>query len=399
MFATHLFCPKCKIEYPIHHSPGVCTCEAPLLVDYDWDAIKTCTDKQKLRAEVPTIWRYKEFLPVRMPESIISMGEGMTPLVEIKQLGQQIDLHNMYLKDESLMPTGSFKARGASVGVSMAKELGATTIAMPTNGNAGSAWAAYGARAGLRVVLVMSDKAPEIYQKEMHTFGASVFQVPGLITDAGKIVAQSIEEHGWLNVATFKEPFRIEGKKTLGLEIAEQYNWEAPDTIIVPCGGGLGIIGIYKAFTELQKIGWIGDKLPRLVGVQSTGCAPIVRAFEQGKPDVEYWENAETCAFGINAPRPLGAFLTLDAIAKSNGTAIAVTDEEMLLAQQALGKYEGLFVCPEGAATFAAAQKLRQQGWLDKHERIVLINSCTGLKYSDTVQCTIPLIPLNSAIA
>ena len=336
---------------------------------------------------------------MRDAANIISLSEGMTPLIPLEKLGRELGSADLRLKDESPQTTGTFKARGASVGVSRARELGVHTLAMPTNGNAGGAWAAYCARAGIRAVLVMSKNAPAMNRMEIGMLGASLFLVDGVITDAGAVVNRAIAEHGWLNAATFKEPWRIEGKKTLGFELAEQFGWDVPDAVLVPCGGGLGIIGIYKGLRELQKIGWIGSRLPRLIAVQSTGCAPMVRAFQEGRPDVEFWENAKTCAFGITAPRPVGAFLTLEAIRKTDGYAVAVDDTAILRAQKELAAREGCYICPEGAATVAALPQLRRDGVIGPRDRVVLLNTGTGLKYPETADYTAREVALDASIA
>lgn len=384
MPAKDIYCPRCKAVYPADRLRQMCDCGGPVLVRYDEKNPAARAAREELAQRPHTIWRYKEMLPLDNPAEAISLGEGMSPLLPLKRLGRAIGLPELLMKDDSVMPTGTFKARGAAVGVSRARELGVTTLAMPTNGNAGGAWAAYCARAGLRAVLVMSTSAPAMNRKEIGILGSSLFLVDGLITDAGAIVKQAIEEHGWFDAATFKEPYRIEGKKTLGYEIAEQCGWEVPDAILVPCGGGLGIIGAYKAMREMQELGWITkNRLPRLIAVQSAGCAPIVRAFHEGKEDVEFWQGAKTCAFGITAPRPLGAALTLAALRKSDGYAVAVEEKSIMEAQRRLAHEEGCWVCPEGAATIAAAQRLRKEGWLTAQSRVVVLNTGTGLKYPE----------------
>lgn len=399
MFVTELFCPKCGATFESERQAQYCDCGAPLLVKYDLKKVAVTVRKEDLLVRSPSLWRYAELLPVRDVRNIVTLGEGMTPLVPVPKAGEAIDLPNLYVKDESLMPTGTFKARGASVGVSRAKELGVETLAMPTNGNAGGAWAAYSALAGIRAVMVMSSRAPAMNRMEIGMLGASLFLVDGVITDAGAIVSRAIVEHGWFNAATFKEPYRIEGKKTLGLELAEQFGWNVPDVVIVPCGGGLGIIGTYKALRELQDIGWIGPRLPRLVAVQSTGCAPMIKALEEGKPDVEYWKDAHTCAFGITAPRPVGAFLTLDAIRKTGGCGVAVSDEAIRAAQHELAVKQGMLVCPEGAAALAGAAELRRRGWIKREEQVVLLNTGTGLKYPEMADYHAETIPLDARIA
>lgn len=399
MFVKELRCLKCGAAYDPHVVVQTCICGAPLLVAYDSERIAAVASKESLARRPPDIWRYAELLPVRHPAQRVSLGEGMTPLIPLVRLARELGMADLRMKDESLMPTGTFKARGASVGVSKARELGVRTLAMPTNGNAGGAWAAYGARAGLRTVMVMSKSAPAMNRMEIGMLGASLFLVDGVITDAGTVVGRAVAEHGWLDAGTFKEPWRIEGKKTLGFELAEQMDWEVPDAVLTPCGGGLGIIGIYKGLRELQDIGWLGPKLPRLIAVQSTGCAPMVRAFAQGKADVTRWENPQTCAFGITAPRPLGAFLTLAALRKSDGDAVAVDDAAILRAQKELAMREGLFTCPEGAATLAALAQLRRAGKIGSKERVVLLNTGTGLKYPESAECTAREIPLNAHIS
>ncbi|EGW50619.1 threonine synthase [Desulfovibrio sp. 6_1_46AFAA] len=399
MFVKELHCPKCRAVHAADQIIQTCTCGAPLLAVYDSEKIAARIRKEDLTSRPHTLWRYRELLPVRDAANIISLSEGMTPLIPLEKLGRELGLADLRLKDESPQTTGTFKARGASVGVSRARELGVHTLAMPTNGNAGGAWAAYCARAGIRAVLVMSKNAPAMNRMEIGMLGASLFLVDGVITDAGAVVNRAIAEHGWLNAATFKEPWRIEGKKTLGFELAEQFGWDVPDAVLVPCGGGLGIIGIYKGLRELQKIGWIGSRLPRLIAVQSTGCAPMVRAFQEARPDVEFWENAKTCAFGITAPRPVGAFLTLEAIRKTDGYAVAVDDTAILRAQKELAAREGCYICPEGAATVAALPQLRRDGVIGPRDRVVLLNTGTGLKYPETADYTAREVALDASIA
>ncbi|WP_456300348.1 threonine synthase [Thermosinus carboxydivorans] len=322
----------------------------------------------------------------------VSLGEGMTPLIHCDTLGSEIGLPNLYLKDEGIIPSGTFKSRGAAVGVSRAKELGVKALAMPTNGNAGAAWAIYCAKAGIKAYIVMPVDAPAITRNECAIAGAQFYLVNGLISDAGKIVGRAVAKHGWMDASTLKEPYRIEGKKTMGLEIAEQMNWEVPDVILYPTGGGVGLIGIYKALKELQAIGWIGEKMPRLVAVQAAGCAPIVKAYAEKKPASEFWNNASTVAFGITVPKALGDFLVLEAVYNTGGCAVAVSDEEILRAQAEIAAKEGLFICPEGAATLSAAKKLLADGWIKPHEKVVMLNTGTGLKYPDTVRVEVPTL-------
>lgn len=391
-YLEHLECPRCQTRYQADERVQLCTCGSPLLARYDLDAVGRNLRKEMLQAREPSLWRYHELLPVSAPEHIVTLGEGMTPLLPIQRIGAASGLKHLFVKDEGAIPTGSFKARGAAVGVSRAKELGVKTLALPTNGNAGGAWATYAARAGLAAVIVMPAAAPTITRNECAVSGARLFLVNGLISHAGAIVGRAVRAYGWYDASTLKEPYRIEGKKTMGYEIAEQFGWDVPEVILYPTGGGVGIIGIYKALRELQQLGWIGERLPRLVAVQAEGCAPIVHAWQDGSPVSSAWENSATVAFGINVPKALGDFLVLEAVRETNGCAITVSDSELLQAQQALAEQEGLFVCPEGAATLAAAQQLRAQGWLAPDERVVLLNTGTGLKYPDTVQAAPTLL-------
>ena len=386
MYVSHLACPKCDNTYESEKIMQVCDCGSPLLVRYDINQISTVLKKEDLRKRKPDLWRYAELLPVKHQENMVCLGEGMTPLLKLDRLGTEVGLNNLYLKDEGIIPTGTFKARGAAVGVSRAKELGVNILAMPTNGNAGAAWAVYAAAAGIKSVIVMPEDAPPIPRGECAISGADLYLVDGLISDAGKIVSRAVKDYGWFDASTLKEPYRIEGKKTMGLEIAEKFDWELPDVIIYPTGGGVGIIGIYKAFQELRDMGWVGDKMPRLVAVKSTGCAPIIRAWEEGKTESEFWHNAKTLAFGITVPKALGDFLVLEAIYKTNGCAVAVSDEKIIQAENMLASREGTFVCPEGAATLSAALKLWETGWIKSNENVVLLNTGSGLKYPETVQ-------------
>ena len=392
MYVSHLECPKCKAHYESEKLIQLCQCGAPLLVRYDLKKIKKKFRKKSLPFRKANLWRYMELLPVKNRDNVISLGEGMTPLIPLKNSGPRLGLHHLYLKDEGLIPTGTFKARGAAVGVSRAKELGIKILAMPTNGNAGGSWAAYCAKAGIKAVIVMPKDAPIINRKEVAITGAELYLVNGLISDAGKIVGRAIAEYGWYDASTLKEPYRIEGKKTMGLEIVEQLRWEVPDVIIYPTGGGVGIIGIYKGLRELREIGWIGEKMPRLVSVQSTGCAPIVKAWKEKKPESTFWENSNTIAFGLNVPKAFGDFLILQAIYETNGCAVAVRDDEILIAQQILAREEGMFCCPEGAATLSAAIQLTKSGWIKPGESVVLLNTGTGLKYPETIETEPPVL-------
>lgn len=393
-YVSHLECPKCHKTYSDQEVQQLCECGAPLLVRYNLDEVKANWKKSDLAARETSLWRYHEVLPVRSEENTVSLGEGMTPFVHMEKLGQQMDIPNLYMKDEGIIPTGSFKTRGASVGISKAKELGVEQLAMPTNGNAGAAWALYSARAGIKATIVMPVDAPNITRKEVAVSGGDLHLVNGLISDAGKIVGQLVKEKGVYDASTLKEPYRIEGKKTMGYEILEQMNWEIPDVILYPTGGGVGLIGIYKAILELKELGWIPeDKLPRLVAVQAEGCAPIVKAWEEGKTESEFFENSQTSAFGINVPKALGDFLVLEAVYKTNGCAIAVSEADLDKAQKEVAQLEGNFICPEGAATFAAAQNLRKQGWIKENETVICLNTGQGIKYPETVNIeNLPLL-------
>lgn len=392
MIFSHLECLKCSATCGGEQRIQLCRCGSPLLVRYDLKKLKKSFRKRALHSRKGNLWRYWELLPIHKEENIVSLGEGMTPLIPLKNLGPKLGLNQLYLKEEGLIPTGTFKARGAAVGVSRAKELGIKVLAMPTNGNAGGSWAAYCANAGIKAVIVMPKDAPVINRKEVAVTGAELYLMNGLISDAGKIVGRAIGEYGWYDASTLKEPYRIEGKKTMGLEIAEQLDWEVPDVIIYPTGGGVGIIGIYKGLKELQEIGWIREKMPRLVSVQSTGCAPIVKAWEEKKPESAFWENSNTIAFGLNVPKALGDFLILQAIYETNGCAVAVEDDEILRDQKMLAREEGIFCCPEGAATLSAAIRLTKENWIKPDERVVLLNTGTGLKYPETVHTEPPIL-------
>lgn len=393
MYMSHLECPKCQFKTDPHQFMQLCPeCGAPFLVRYDLEKIKASLKKDDLLKRPSDLWRYKEMLPLVDEANKVSLGEGMTPLIHTGKIGKEIGVSNLYVKDEGIIPSGTFKSRGAAVGVSRAKELGVKALAMPTNGNAGASWAIYSAKADIDAYIVMPVDAPLITRNECAIAGAKLFLVNGLISDAGKIVGRAVAKHGWMDASTLKEPYRIEGKKTMGLEIAEQMGWEVPDVILYPTGGGVGIIGIYKALCELREMGWIGEKMPRLVAVQAAGCAPIVKAWQENQPASEFWNNAKTVAFGITVPKALGDFLVLEAIYKTGGCAVAVEDHEILEDQAALAAKEGLFVCPEGAATLTAAKKLAASGWIKPHEKVVLLNTGAGIKYPDTVKVEVPVL-------
>jgi threonine synthase len=397
-YIERLYCPKCGKTRAPGSVAQLCGCGSPLLARYDLKRAKSRLKRSGLRDRAPDLWRYRELLPVGDDENIVSLGEGFTPILPLPRAGADLDVAELYVKDEGIIPTGTFKARGAAVGVSMAKELGVKSLIMPTNGNAGAAWAIYGARAGLDVKIVMPEGAPAITRNECAAAGAELHLVKGLISDCGKIVLRSVAKNGWYDASTLKEPYRIEGKKTMGYEIAEQFGWELPNVILYPTGGGVGIIGIHKALLELRELGWIGEKLPRLVAVQADGCAPIVKAFEENKPESEFWENSRTVAFGINVPKALGDFLVLEAIRSTGGCAVAVSDGDILSALADLAQKEGTFVCPEGAALYAAAKALRAKGWIRGGDRVVLLNTGAGIKYPDALRFDAPYLELGATL-
>ena len=387
MHVKNLECSFCHREYEARSLHNVCTeCGKPLLVRYDLKRIAKFVSRQALYARRSDIWRYREMLPVRREDNIVTLGEGWTPLIHVKTLGAALGVKELFVKDESLNPTQSFKARGMSVAVSMAKELGAKKLAAPSAGNAGAALAAYCAHAGLGAYLFMPRDTPRANVIECEVMGAHVTLMDGLITDCGAEVARRKESEGWFEVSTLKEPYRVEGKKTLGYEIAEQSAWTLPDVIIYPTGGGTGLVGMWKAFEELQQLGWISEKRPRMISVQAAGCAPIVRAFDAGSRFAEEVENAATVAAGLRVPKAIGDFLILDAIRESGGSAIAVTDEELVEGARELARMEGIFAAPEGGACVPALRKLLARGDVKPDEKVVLFNTGSGIKYLDAFE-------------
>ncbi len=378
-FVTHLECGLTGERFEPDRVHGLSSAGRPLLVHYDLDAIRDGVSQPDLIGRPPELWRYREFLPVRRKANIVSLGETMTPLLPVPKL--QTGAGPLMVKDEGRLPTGSFKSRGLCMAVSMAKELGITRIAMPTNGNAGAALAAYATRAGIQSFVFCPEDTPEVNVREIAAQGARVWRVNGLINDCGKIVADGKQAVGWFDLSTLKEPYRIEGKKTMGLELAEQMQWKLPDVIMYPTGGGTGLIGMWKAFQELQAIGWIHGRLPRMIAVQATGCAPIVRAYEAGERHAELWTNAHTVATGIRVPAAVGDFLILQAVRDSNGFAVAVDDDAIMAAHRTCAQQEGVLLCPEGAATLAAYQQAVAAGRISSDESVVLFNCATGLKY------------------
>jgi threonine synthase len=388
----HLECTACSRRFNADELHTVCPeCGKVLFARYDLSAAQGLSPRD-LHGRTWTMWRYRELMPVRDEANIVTLGEGMTPLLHASRLGRACGFDHLFIKEEGLNPTGTFKARGMSAALSRAKELGVSTVAAPSAGNAAGAMAAYGAAAGIGTSVFMPVDAPEINRLESSVCGARVYLVKGLINDAAAIVRRAAPKHGWFDVSTLKEPYRVEGKKTMGLEIAEQCNWQLPDAIIYPTGGGTGLIGMWKAFDEMTQLGWIGSARPKMISVQAAGCAPIVRAFIDGSTVSEPWANAQTIAAGLRVPHAFADYLILRAIRKSAGTALAVTDAEILDAMRELAHVEGLFVCPEGAATLAAFKRLAANGFLQPNERVVLFNTGSGLKYSNLVQGEFPLI-------
>lgn len=396
---SHLDCSRDGSRHDADVVQGVSALGAPLLARYDLDRARSTTSPGEIATRPPNLWRYHELLPVRAAEHVVTLGEGMTPLLDLPRHGARLGVPTLRMKDEGLVPTGAFKARGAAVGISRAAELGVRGIAMPTNGNAGAAWAAYAARAGMQALIAMPVDAPVITRRECVVTGAELYLVDGLIGDAGKLIAAAVGgRDGYQDTSTLKEPYRIEGKKTMGYEIAEQLGWRCPDVILYPTGGGVGIIAIYKALLELRELGWLTGDLPRLVAVQAAGCAPIVDAFEAGLTESTAPADPRTVAYGITVAKALGDFLVLDAVRSTGGTAVAVTDDELLAAQQQLGRDEGTWICPEGAACFAAVAQLRESGWLSERDDVVVLNTGTGLIYPDTVAVDVPVLAKDGAI-
>lgn len=383
-YLSYLECASCRQALPADREQHLCPCGGVLLARYDMEWLRRDVPRERIssRPWSEGLWRYAELLPVTTPADRVTLGEGATPMLPLAWLSDELGI-DAWLKDEGLNPTGSFKARGAAVGVSRAKEVGARTIALPTAGNAGAAWAAYGARARLPVIVAMPQDAPALTQREVALYGARLHLVRGLISDAGRWVAQGVAEHGWYDASTFKEPYRLEGKKTLGYEIAEQFGWQPPDVILYPTGGGVGLIGLWKAFQELRALGWLErEQPPRLVVVQAAGCAPVVRAWQAGAETTAFWEGAETVAAGLRVPGPLAGSVILRALCETDGTALAVEDGEI---RRALGELAraGFWVSPEGAALLPALRRLRQAGWVRPGERVVLLNTGSGLVYPD----------------
>ncbi len=381
-YFSHLECSNCKKTFNSGKVINLCNdCGKPLLAKYDLEKASKELEKSYLTNLPENMWRYSPLLPVKNNRYRLSLGEGFTPLFKAEKLGEVVNHSNLFIKDEGLNPSTSFKARGLAMAVSRAYELGINEISIPSAGNAAGAMSSYAALAGIKAHVFMPKDVPLPFVAECKALGAEVTLIDGLITDCGKAATEGVKNLGWFDVSTLKEPYRIEGKKTMGYEIAEQMNWEIPDVIIYPTGGGTGLIGMWKAFDEMEKLGWIGSKRPRMVSVQSEGCAPIIKAFNEGTKHAELWQDASTLASGLRVPAAIGDFLILNAIRESNGTAVAVSDKEIMECSNLIGRTQGIFTAPEGGATLAAFIKLYKEGWIEKKEKAVLFNTGSGHKY------------------
>jgi threonine synthase len=385
---THLECTKCGKQHPPGRPHTVCECGGPLFARYDLARAAHEMRPGQLALREPTLWRYREVLPLPSTAEKVSLGEGFTPLLPAPRLGTTLGLPKVMVKEEGGNPTGSFKARGLSMAVSMAKVLGATDVCLPSAGNAGAALAAYAAEAGIDAHVFLPEDVARLFVMETEAYGAHVETVDGLISDAARVCAAQAREHGWYECATLKEPYRVEGKKTMGYEVAEQMGWKLPDAILYPTGGGTGLVGMWKAFAELQAMGFVGTKRPRMYAVQAEGCAPIVKAFQEGREDAPFWENATTHAHGIRVPKALGDFLILRALRESHGAGIAVSEQEIVQGVKEAAACEGLFMCPEGGACVAAARKLKVSGHLSPDDTVVIFDTGTGYKYVETTLAT-----------
>jgi threonine synthase len=382
-FVSHLECSLCKQNFDADKIWNLCPeCGKPLLVRYNLDDIRGSVDRDAVSHRNPDMWRYHEMLPVKELRFRMTLGEGFTPMIHANRLGDELEFEKLFVKEEGVNPTGSFKARGLSVAVSRALELGIGEVSIPSAGNAAGAMSAYAALAGIKANVFMPKDVPEPFVSECRAFGAEITLVDGLITDCGRVAADGVKKFDRFDMSTLKEPYRLEGKKTMGYEVAEQMDWTLPDVIIYPTGGGTGLVGMWKAFSEMETLGWIGSERPRMVTVQSEGCAPMVRAFDQGKEFAEVWKNASTVAAGLCVPAAIGDFLILKALRESNGIAVAVSDKEIMYGAKLLGHTQGIFACPEGGATVAAFQHLRAQGWILRHETVLLFNTGSGYKYA-----------------
>jgi threonine synthase len=387
-YLTHLECSACGERHSPNEKQTVCrTCGKSLVARYDLNAARTSFPKASLKDLPPSLWKYGPLLPIQREENVVSLGERISPITALPKLGRLIGLPHLLMKDEGQLPTGSFKSRGLAMAVSKAKELGIATVCIPSAGNAAGALAAYAARAGMEAFIFLPEDTPEINIKECLVCGAHVELVKGNISDAAKLMAERKKSNpGWFDVSTLKEPYRLEGKKTMGYELAEQLEWDVPDVVVYPTGGGTGLIGMWKAFDEMEALGWIGSKRPKMVSVQSSGCAPIVRAYKDHKPDSQFWENAATAASGLRVPKAFADYLILDAVYKSGGSAVAVSDDEIVASVYEIAKTEGLFICPEGAASFAALRYLLSEGKIDESDQVLVFNTAAGIKYPEIIK-------------
>ena len=387
-FLTHLECSVCGDRHSPHEIQTVCrSCGKALVAKYDLEAARKSFPKSALSNRLPSLWRYSELLPIEREENVVSLGERTSPISPLPTLGKILGLPQLLMKDEGQLPTGSFKSRGLAMAVSKAKELGIRTVCIPSAGNAAGALAAYAARAGMEAFIFLPEDTPDINIKECLACGSHVELVKGNISDAAKRMSELKKTNpGWFDVSTLKEPYRLEGKKTMGYEIAEQMGWELPDVVVYPTGGGTGLIGMWKAFDEMEQLGWIGKKRPKMVSVQSGGCAPIVRAFRDRKPDSQFWENAATIASGLRVPKAFADHLILDAVYKSDGSAVAVGDDEITAMVYELAKTEGFFICPEGAASFASLRHLLSEGRIAETDRVLVFNTAAGIKYPEVIE-------------
>jgi threonine synthase len=383
-YFSHLRCDACNQSFSADTVQTYCrACNKPLLAVYDLDSAKSKLSPDLFAGRDGTLWRYRELLPVVDDGSIVTLGEGWTPLIEVGRLKDEIGVGKLYVKEEGYNPTGSFKARGLSVAVSKAKEFGISEAAMPSAGNAGGALAAYAAKAGIKSHIFVPRDTPAVNINEVKLFGAALYLVDGVISDAGKRMNEMASGRSWFDMSTMKEPYRLEGKKTMGYEIAEQFDWRLPDVILYPTGGGTGLVGMWKAFDEMERLGWISGRRPRMVSVQSAGCAPVVKAFREGKKETAFWESSPTIASGLRVPKPFADVLILKTLHESKGTAIAVDDQELLADMHRVATTEGIFLCPEGAAAVSAARRLAKEGFLKPDDVVVIFNTGTGYKYTE----------------
>ena len=385
-FAQDIVCPRCQKQCALSQLLNLCPCGSPLLVRYDLQNARAQFKPSSLKGRVASLWRYREVLPLQNDANQVSLGEGFTPLFEANALARETGIKRVWIKDEAQNPTGSFKDRGLCLAITMAREFGVKKVAIPSAGNAGAALSAYAARAGIEAHVFMPKDTPRANQVEARQYGATLTLVDGLINDCGRIIAERKAAEGWFDLSTLKEPYRVEGKKTIGYEIAEQLGWKLPDVIICPTGGGTGLIGLWKAFQEMEELGWIDSQRPRMVSVQASGCAPIVRAFDAGQDSAEPWQDAQTVASGLRVPLAVADFLMLRALRASGGTALSVSDEEMLAEIPRLGRAEGIFFCPEAAAGVAALRRLAERQWIRSGDEVVIFNTASGLKYLDVLQ-------------